>query len=138
MQLFSNQSSNATANAQRNLMGRTHFVDPDTLKFHKSKIISARPTHMGMLFAIVTSDALDFENSRRGFRFTVFDLFGTVISRTDLEGAFRTSKQATAAMWDYINSVAAKSVTWDAIQKQKERFAKEMAELESTVTKLEV
>lgn len=136
MELFSNQSSNPTTNAQKNLMGRTHFVDPETLKFHKSRVISARSTDNGLLFAIVTSDALDFENSRRGFRYTLFDLFGTVISRIALEDAFRTSQQAEKAMWAALNATAAKSVTWDAIQRRKDAFAKDMAELESTVTKL--
>jgi len=138
MELYSNQSSHPAINAQKNLMGRTHFVDPDTLRFHKSRVVSARSTHAGLLFAIVTSDALDFENSRRGFRYTLFDLFGTVISRTDLEGAFRTSRQAEKAMWEAVNATAAKSITWDAIQRRKANFLKDMETLESTVTKLEV
>lgn len=138
MQLYSNQSSHPVTNAQRNLCGRTHYVDPDTLRFHKSRIISARHTDQGLLFAIVTSDALDHENMRRGFRFVIFDLFGTVLERTSIEGAFRRSEQATKAMWDAVNAIDAKAVTLAAIDRQAKRHAEEMADLAGKVSKLEI
>jgi hypothetical protein len=65
MQMYRNQASDPKSNAQRNLAGRTHYVDDDTLRFHKSRVISARHVDQGLLFAIVTSDALDMNNTRR-------------------------------------------------------------------------
>jgi hypothetical protein len=60
-----------------NLCGRTHYVDQDTLRWHKSKIISSHVVDGGLLFAIVTSDALDMQNTKRGFRYVIFDVAHT-------------------------------------------------------------
>jgi len=120
-------------NAQRNLMGRTPYVDPDTLRFHKSRVISARHTDNGLLFAIVTSDSLNYENSKRGFRFVIFDIFGTVLERTDIENAFRRSEAATAAMWKALEAIDAKALTLTAIKKHAARQARELADLTAKV-----
>ena len=84
MNLYRDESSYPKANAQLNLCGRTHYVDDDTLRWHKSRVISTHVTDGGLLFAIVTSDALDMDNKRRGFRYVVFGLFGNVLARTEL------------------------------------------------------
>jgi hypothetical protein len=133
MQLFSNQSSYALDNAQRNLMGRTHYVDPDTLRFHKSKVKSSRHTDNGLLFAIVTSDAIDYQNRKRGFRYVIFNVFGTVIARTKLEDAYRTEQQATKAMWKALNEIDAKAITQTAIANAEKHFASEMATLRQEI-----
>ncbi|KAH2262355.1 hypothetical protein KXW02_007669, partial [Aspergillus fumigatus] len=83
----------------------------------------------GLLFAIVTSDALDFENRKRGFRYVIFDVFGTVVSRCDLEHARRTSEQATKDMWDCLNTLDAKAITRAAIERAERNHANEMADL---------
>ncbi len=129
MNLYRNESSNPKHNAQRNLYGRTHYVDDDTLRFHKSRIISARHTDNGLLFAIVTSDAVDYENTKRGFRFIIFDVFGAIVDRTELEQTFRKSKQATGAMWAALNGISGKDVTLKAIACQKRNHAWEMKQL---------
>lgn len=136
MNLYRNESSHPKANAQRNLCGRTHYVDDDTLRFHKSRIISARHTDNGLLFAIVTSDALDYENRRRGFRYVIFDLFGNTLDRPKLEDAYRKSEQATKAMWDSLNAIDAKAVTLAAIDREEKQYLEEMARLRETVAKL--
>lgn len=41
MNLYRNESSDAKTNAQRNLCGRTHYVDEDTLRWHKSRVLDA-------------------------------------------------------------------------------------------------
>lgn len=63
---FDCKSSDAKYNAQRNLGGITHYVDDDTLRFHKSRIQCAKTLANGLLFYICTSDALDMNNTRRG------------------------------------------------------------------------
>lgn len=89
--LYRNESSDPKRNAQRNLQGRTHYVDDDTLRFHKSRILSARHVDGGLLFAIVTSDATDYQGKTRGFRYVVFDLFGTVLDRPALEDCYKST-----------------------------------------------
>jgi hypothetical protein len=78
------------------------------------------------------------DNRRRGFRFVIFDLFGTVIARTELANAYRTSDQATKAMWDAINALDAKTITLAAIEKNAKRHANELAELATKVSGLEL
>jgi hypothetical protein len=136
MNLYRNEGSDPKFNAQRNLVGRTHYVDDGTLRWHKSRIISARPTDGGLLFAIVTSDALDMRNTKRGFRYVIFDLFGTVLGRTELEKTFRKSDQAAKAMWAAVNAIDAKTHTLEAIKKSEAAYHEEMHRLRETVEKL--
>jgi len=133
MELYSSKSSNPKWNAQRNLQGRTHYVDDDTLRYHKSRVLSARHTDNGLLFAIVCSDALDYQNTKRGFRYSIFDLFGHVLDRPDLEHAFRTSEQATKAMWEALNKIDAKQVTFNAITRERKQQNEELDRLACTV-----
>ena len=137
MNLYRDESSNAKWNAQRNLSGRTHYVDDDTLRFHKSRVISSYVTDNGLLFAIVTSDALDMNNTRRGFRYVIFDVFGTSIERTNIEESFTTSRAACKAMWAALNAMDAKAHTLKAIDGQAKRHAQEMDYLRDKVNKLE-
>ena len=97
--LYSNEHTNPRVNAQRNLVGRTHYVDDATLRFHKARILSARATSDGLLFYLIESVSLDYQNTTRGFRPVIFDLCGNVVSRPNLENACRTSRQAEQLLW---------------------------------------
>ena len=136
MNLYRNESSNPKWNAQRNLSGRTHYVDDETLRWHKSRVLSARHADNGLLFAIVTSDALDMNNTKRGFRYVIFDIFGTVLGRVSLEQAFRTSDQASKVMWAELNKIDAKAVTFAAIDKAAGDHQREMYDMREMVEKL--
>lgn len=137
MNLYRQESSNPKYNAQRNLVGRTHYVDDDTLRFHKSRIISSGTSDRGLLFWLITSDALDHENKSRGFRYVIFDLFGTVLDRPDLEHAFRTSTQARKALWKQLDAIDAIAHTRDAIAKSRRDHADEMDRLQAIVRNLD-
>jgi hypothetical protein len=138
MQLFKDESSHAKVNAQHNLCGRTHYVDDDTLRWHKSHIISARVVDRGLLFAIVTSDALDMNNTKRGFRYVIFDVFGSVLGRPELKEAYRTSALATKAMWTALNKIDAKAHTLAAIENARQQYTKELEWLTQSVNALEL
>jgi hypothetical protein len=45
-----------------------------------------------LLFTLIESAAKDYDNTSRGFRFVVFDLFGTVIERANTRDTFYVSK----------------------------------------------
>jgi len=127
--LYRDEVSDPKRNAQRNLCGRTHYVDDDTLRWHKSRIVSTHVPDEGLLFAIVSSDALDMNNTRRGFRYVIFDVFGTVLGRTKIDEAFSTSKQAKKAMWSALNEIDAKSITKEAISRSRNQHIAEMDQL---------
>ena len=126
MNLYTNKSQYAKVNAQSNLEGRTHYVDDSTLRFHKSRILAAHVAFNGLIFGIVCSDSLDMNNTRRGFRPVVFDLFGNVLFRPDLENAYKSKEAARKAMWDYINTIDAQAVTEAAIEAATRNFARDM------------
>lgn len=99
VKLFDHESGDPKYNAQRNLDGRTHYVDDDTLKWHHSRINSSGQLgdSWGLLFRITESCALDMHNRSRGFRCVVFDVFGTVVYHPDLQNTFSSSAAAQKA-----------------------------------------
>jgi hypothetical protein len=96
--LFTDKSSDSKRNAQENLQGRTHYAEDSSLKFFKARIVSAHADADGLFFKMVESVALDYNNTRRGFRVVVFDLFGQVIYRPSLEDCAST-QAAAVVLW---------------------------------------
>ena len=96
--------SNPTAIAQDQLSGRTHYVDPATLRYFRSRIICAAPVADGLLFRIIESASIDPNHTRRGFRFVVFDVWGEVVERPAMDDMVSTSDKARAAFRDWLGS----------------------------------
>lgn len=138
MNLFKSESSYPKLNAQRNLCGRTHYVDDDTLRYHKSRVVYADWFRHGLLFAIITSDALDHQNTKRGFRYVVFDVFGNVVARTEMEQAFRRSEQAQKVLSKLLQNIDATGLTYTAIDRAKRQFNDEMLRLLDETGKIEI
>lgn len=134
--LYKQHGSNPKWNAQRNLEGRTSYVSDDTLRFHHACIRATYITDGGLLFSLVESVALDMHNTKRGFRYVVFDLFGTVVSRVDLEDSFKTSGKAKAAMWDFLNNFDAEKHTKEAIKRHKEYVNRQLNYLKDDIKRL--
>jgi hypothetical protein len=97
--LYGNKSSYPKSNAQQNLSGRTHWASDDNLRFFGCRISSAHETESGLLFYVIESSFLDFQKTKRGFRYAIFDIFGECVARLDMDHAFKTSEQAKKAMW---------------------------------------
>lgn len=135
---YRDESSNPKWNAQRNLHGRTHYVDDDTLRFHHSRILSTHIAGDGLLFALVESCAKDMNNTRRGFRAVVFDIFGTVINRPNswLEDMRDSRKMAEVDLYKVLSDLNAKTITLEAIKRAEAYHAMEMADLRAKVTAL--
>jgi hypothetical protein len=131
--LYRNESSYPKINAQRNLQGRTHYVDDSSLRWHKSRVLSARIVNNGLFFAITTSDALDPNNMRRGFRYVIFDIFGNILERPKLEDAFKSHEKCLREMWKILNGISnadAKQITREALQRHQASLLREMAQVE--------
>jgi hypothetical protein len=106
---YDDRGSNPKARAHDALSGRTHYVDPATLRYHFSRITSARRISMGAFFMLVESCAADYENTRRVFRAVCFDIFGTVIYRPDLDSgstSTQAAKDAFYKFWNQFNQAA--------------------------------
>ena len=133
MNLYRDESSYPKFNAQRNLQGRTHYVDDSSLRWHKSRVLSARIVNNGLFFAITTSDALDPNNMRRGFRYVIFDIFGNILERPKLEDAFKSHEKCLREMWKILNGISnadAKQITREALQRHQASLLREMAQVE--------
>lgn len=115
---FEQRGSHATFNAQQNLRERTHYVDDDSLRFHKSRILQTYITDDGLLFSLIESVALDWDNTRRGYRYVVFNIFGDVVSRVPLEECSHTRDAARTAMWAFLNATDAKAITLEALERR--------------------
>ena len=89
--------------AQDCLQGRTHYVDDSTLKYFNARIVSARPIMDGLFFQITESTSKDPQNTARGFRVVVFDVFGEAVYRPDLDALERTSTAAEKAYYRTFN-----------------------------------
>lgn len=136
MRLYRDESSNPKRNAQLNLAGRTHYVDDDTLRFHKSRVLRTYRTNSGLLFALIESYALDPDNQRRAFRHVIFDVFGTVISMPDLNSGSSTRAAAEKAMWGAINNIDAVAWTLKAIDAQERHAITEFANMRKKLQEL--
>ena len=111
--------SSAKYEAQDQLKGRTHYVDDDSLRFHHCRIIQCDISHNGMLFWLIESVSMDMNNTKRGFRYVVFDVFGNVISRHDLKDCVSTSKKAYKELKEFLATVNALEITQNAIEAAK-------------------
>jgi hypothetical protein len=98
---FETHYINAKDDAQRNLMGRTHYVDQQTLKFHKARIISTHTSNDYLLFAIVETCAADWQNRTRVCRSVIFDVFGNVVERVEHAGPADARKHLASALEEF-------------------------------------
>lgn len=135
--LFKEESSHAKWNAQRNLQGRTHYVDDDTLRWHKSRILHTRITDDGLIFALIESCAADMDNTKRGFRYVLFDVFGNVVrTRAKLDDLWSSSAKAMKEMWKELNTIDAKAITLYAVRNAEKWHAYEMTKVREQVQKI--
>jgi hypothetical protein len=134
---FENYGYDAKACAQRNLSGRTHYVDDNTLRFFHSRINSARPEMSGLVLVLIESVAADFRNRSRGFRFVVFDLFGSVINdRAGHDSLLRTSEQARKAASAWLRGFDVLAHYRDAMTERAGRLARDAAALTACASDL--
>ena len=116
---YENNSSYPKTRAQSALNGRTFYVDDKTLRFHKSRISDSGISHNGLLFWLIESVALDMENTKRGFRFVVFDVTGRTIYRQNLIDTFKTKKQAKKALDELLADIDVMSETKEGIESER-------------------
>ena len=124
---YQDMSGYPLPDAQRNLEGRTHYVDAYTLRFHKARINRAwmpecsTPAE-GLLYAVGESLGSKPEDPRINKRVTCFDVFGTVVHQT---GFFRTSDKAEKAFYAWLDTFDAVGYTVHAIRERITRLRRD-------------
>jgi len=124
-----NYRSNAKYEAQSHLIGKTHYVDDDTLRFHHGRISSCAVLCGGLVLKLHCTDALDMHNTKRGHRIVLFDIFGDTIWRPELEQATATAKQAEKFF---------ESVELDIVKHYGDVLSRRMSEARSNVAAIEL
>lgn len=105
--LYRDRYSDPKANAQENLMGRTHYVDEGTLRFHKSRILEARAAAEGLLFLI----------------------FGNTVERASLDDSWLTKDGAAKALARWLPTFDARTHTLQAIASRAENDRRDLDRL---------
>ena len=80
VRLFRCESSYQDSDASRNLQGRTHYLDPDTVRYFKSRVLAAGRSHEDLLYYIVESVASRPDHGGYNKRFVCFDVFSSVVN----------------------------------------------------------
>lgn len=135
--LFRDRSGMALNQAQRNLEGRSHYVDDSTMKAFVSRIHTANVMDDGLTFGIVESlQKTANPDEGRVFRPVIFDVFGNVIYRPDLEESFDTQKQAMSEFWKQADEIDPVKTTLDGAKQKQEAMQKELDKFDELIEDL--
>jgi hypothetical protein len=85
---------------------------------------------------ILESVALDYENTRRGFRAVVFDLAGRTVYRPDLEQCRSTSRAALVDCDRWLNRFDPAAHYADALNERIRQFQREIDALDTVAAEL--
>mgnify|MGYP003116414499 CR=1 FL=1 len=133
LEKFKYQSCYPKNNAQVNLKNRSHYVDDDTLKYFKSRILSSYHYADGLLFGLVESFA-DYEGKRK-FRGVVFNIVGDLVYRLDPDYGVNNLDKAQKLMMEFISSFDAKADAVEALNSQKQWMTRDFDRAISNLTK---
>ena len=125
LDLYHYRRSDSKFRAQDCLEGRTHYVDDSTLSYFHSRIVRSDVCRSGAFFYIIESCALNSDNTARGFRGVVFDIFGTAVYRPAMDECYKTSAAAQKAMWAWFDSFDESAHYIEALRSKAARLERE-------------
>ena len=120
--------ASAKQNAVKNLCDKTHYVDDDTLRFFRSRIVACYVHDNGRLLSIIETLSLDMHHTKRGYRFVIFDVTGKIVSNEKLEDCVSSKAIARKRLHTFLDSIDAKQITLDALAREKQRIENEISE----------
>lgn len=122
---YEQHSYNPRYNAQHNLRGRSHFVDDDTLRYFRGRVLSAYDKADGRLFVVVHSQASGFNDATRVYSYAIFDLAGSVIAGQAKH--YKSAATARKHCADMLALLDADQITLDALSYLEGRFANDIS-----------
>lgn len=138
MRLYRSESSDPKINAQHNLQGRTHYVDPDTLKFFRGRVLAFRIHSGGLLCSIIES--VKAHDDRRIFRYVIFDIEGNILARPTMDGGLKNRSAAEKAMYKVLDGIDAVKVCRAAMKaaydNHRQQYARDLVELKAKAAEL--
>lgn len=130
--LFSRHSSYPLPDAERNLSGRTHYVDAATLKFFNARILSSRVFANGLIFGLCESTR--FDNEPREYAFVLFDVTGTVLFKEKS----KNHAAARAAMESHVESLDVQAYYAEVMRAEIDRAEKKAKNLRAVLAEGDV
>lgn len=134
--VFSDRRSYALSRAQDCLSGRTHYVDADTLRCFRARVLSSAVLCDGLFFGMVESASGDSEHRTRIFRGVVFDIFGTVVSRPSIDNAHKTRRAAEKEFRATVDALNPAEYYRGVLTRKADRLADDAAALRKIVGEL--
>jgi hypothetical protein len=126
--------SNATKEATALAAGRTHYFEPDTLRYFHSRISRVAIAADGMALVTLESASADSGNTRRGYRVNVHDLTGTVVNdRQDVDSLIASKAAADKAFHAAVATadLRALEILGKAINRETSRHARALEDLKT-------
>jgi hypothetical protein len=121
---YEEYSCNARYNAQHNLRGRSHFVDEDTLRYFRGRVLNAYDSANGRLFVVVHSQIENYDNTNRVYSYAIFDLAGSVVAG---RLPHKTAAKARKECEEMLEQIDADQLTLDALSYLEGRFANDIS-----------
>jgi hypothetical protein len=137
IELFEERSGFPLNQAQRNLEGRTHYVEDATLRAHVSKIHSVQVLDEGLILGLVESvQAGPAESDGRVFRPVFFDVFGTTLYRPSIDDSFNTLKQAQSEFWKQADQLDAVQATIEGMDRKRKDLEKALDDFDKLMEEI--
>ena len=117
--LYGHQSCYPENDAPQNLLGRTHYVDADTLKYFSARILNAGHSEDGLLYWIAESVSSRPNNGGCTRRAVIFDVFGEVL--TDHDNWHKVTDKAVGEALQFVRTFDAVKHTAQKLQERAKR-----------------
>ena len=130
LRLFSDKSYDAKHNAQRNLDGKTHYVDEGTLKYFKCRILKCRVLDDGLILGIIESLPIPEQGNCK--RVVFFDIFGNVIGKSR-DTTFKTTDKADQFFWKESEKLDAIQITLEGLQEKKNYLQRQINDIDDVL-----
>jgi hypothetical protein len=127
VELFHQRSGLPLNQAQRNLEGRTEYVNDSSLKAFVATIHSVYVLNEGLVLGFVESvQKGPSKESGRVYRPVFFDIFGNIIYRTELEDSYETLSKAQVEFFNKAEDIDAVASTLEGIEKKYDVLEKQL------------
>jgi hypothetical protein len=130
------RNTSLSVTAERQTEGKTHYFDADTRKCFHSVVVSIETLFDGVALAVIEKTALDYENSKRGFRVVIIDLDGEVILRRSLETAHKTLAAAQKALVVEIEALNGVDILRAVLERKAKRAERELGECNAALLEI--
>lgn len=135
--LYQSKTHYPKENAQRNMAGRSHYVDDDTLRFFHSRVLETFVIDGGLAFAIIESYRPEWGSLARRRRGVAWDIFGNELYRPEMNAGFITTLSARNDLFKALDNLDIARITLSANDDQSQYATEDHSRVVSMVQELQ-